>query len=622
VSIVLSQVSKRFGRHVVVDRVNLEVLDGELFVLLGPSGSGKSTVLRMIAGLAFPDEGKIMIHGSDVTHAPPQQRGIGFVFQNYSIFTHMTVAANIEFGLKIRGMGKVPRIRRTEELLEIVGLAGLGHRMPRQLSGGQQQRVALARALAYQPKVLLLDEPFGALDVKIRAHLRRTLSEVQKRLKVTAILVTHDQDEAFEVADRIGVLDRGRLLETGDPEKLYRCPRSAFVAIFLGGGNLLSAPAGRAEALLGPIATRSCSEMPREESQMAHIFFRPEQVRLTKEPPADGKPVLGRGVIADQVFSGSFRRVRVRVPRLRGWRQLAPPPSFGQEQWILEAELPAETSLEPGEQFVSVRGWTFLNPPRPRLLVFDNRASEGISHLAMGGWLASRLDGSVTVLRNRKDQERDEKVRDEVQRRLTEAGVQAANVLLPEGKSSEVLIREQTAHIYNFLLLTRSKADAKMSHLGIARMLTRILEGAEVPLLITARDFKPIERILVCTAAGEPGKTDVRMAAWLARRVRASVTLLHVLTPNSNDASAREHVANAASTLGSLDVHVDTRLVEAQSPAEAIVREAAQGDWDLLVLGGHGPHAGALFEPEDVTLQVLKQVDCSVLVVPDQEQVS
>jgi len=600
--------------------VNLEVLDGEMFVLLGPSGSGKSTVLRMIAGLTYPDDGKILIHGSDVTYAPPQERGIGFVFQNYSIFNHMTVAANIEFGLKIRGIPRNLRARRTEELLEIVGLAGLGNRMPRQLSGGQQQRVALARALAYQPKVLLLDEPFGALDVKIRAHLRRTLGEVQRRLNLTAILVTHDQDEAFEVADRIGVLERGRLLETGNPETLYRCPRSAFVATFLGGGNLLSAPVPRAEALFGKISSPGCPDQLREEAPMAHVFFRPEQVRLTKTPPEKGTPVLGRGSVAEQVFSGSSRRIRISLPRLPGWRQVAPPPSFGQDHWILESEMPSNTYPEPGEQFVSVSGWTFLNPPRPRMLVFDNAASESLSHLSLAAWLAATLDGTVTILRNRKEQERDEKVRDEVLRRANQAGLQAPTILLPEGKSSEVLIREQAANIYNYLLLTRPKIRPKMSPLGIPRMLARILQEAELPLLITARDFRPIKHILVCTAAGEPGKNDVITAAWLARRVKARVTLLHVLSPGASDASGRSHVANAVSTLKSLDVRAESRLIEAPSPVQAIVREASGDEFDLLVMGGHGPHARSLFEPQDVTVQVLKQVDCSVLVVPDQER--
>src|ERR1041385_7624188 len=216
-SIILDQLTKRYEGHPVVNRLSLEIANGEFFVLIGPSGSGKSTVLRMIAGLNTVDEGRVVLHGRDVTSATPQQRGVGFVFQHYALFQHMTVADNIEFGLRVRKAPVVQRQKRRDELLELVGLAGLGGRLPTQLSGGQQQRVALARALAHQPEVLLLDEPFGALDAKIREELRRAIREIQRAVGITTILVTHDQEEAFSMADRIGVMDRGRLQEVGEP---------------------------------------------------------------------------------------------------------------------------------------------------------------------------------------------------------------------------------------------------------------------------------------------------------------------------------------------------------------------------------------------------------------------
>src|SRR5215467_11630835 len=205
-SILLEQLTKRYQGHPVVNNVSLEVADGEFFVLLGPSGSGKSTILRMIAGLTGIDQGRVLLHGRDVGALPPQQRGVGFVFQHYALFRHMSVAENVEFGLRIRKVPAAERRRKRDELLELAGLAGLGARMPRQLSGGQQQRVALARALAYQPEVLLLDEPFGALDAKIRVDLRRTLRRIQRELGMTTIFVTHDQEEAFELADRMAVM--------------------------------------------------------------------------------------------------------------------------------------------------------------------------------------------------------------------------------------------------------------------------------------------------------------------------------------------------------------------------------------------------------------------------------
>ncbi|HEX2620672.1 MAG TPA: ABC transporter ATP-binding protein, partial [Phototrophicaceae bacterium] len=233
-SIVLDHISKNYGTQAIVRDVSLEIEQGELFVLLGPSGSGKSTILRMIAGLSSVDDGRIHLNGRDVTKTKTQKRGVGFVFQNYSLFQHMTVAQNIAFGLEIQKVPRPERDQRVRELLELIDLAALGDRTPSQLSGGQQQRVAVARALAQRPEVLLLDEPFGALDVKIRAQLRHNLREIQQRLNVTAILVTHDQDEAFELADRIGIIDGGRLLEVGTPAQLYRKPEHRFTATFIG----------------------------------------------------------------------------------------------------------------------------------------------------------------------------------------------------------------------------------------------------------------------------------------------------------------------------------------------------------------------------------------------------
>src|SRR6201987_2195576 len=240
-SITLDQVTKHYGGVPVVNDVSLDIGDGEFFVLLGPSGSGKSTLLRAIAGLSGVDHGRIALHGRDVTHISPRERGVGLVFQNYALFRHMTVADNIEFALRVRRVKAAERRQRRQELLRLVSLEGMDERLPAQLSGGQQQRVAVARALAHKPEVLLLDEPFGALDAKIREELRRTIREVQRELGITTVLVTHDQEEAFALADRIGVMNLGRLLETGKPNELYARPATRFVATFLGAANLLLA---------------------------------------------------------------------------------------------------------------------------------------------------------------------------------------------------------------------------------------------------------------------------------------------------------------------------------------------------------------------------------------------
>jgi sulfate/thiosulfate transport system ATP-binding protein len=232
-------VSKRFGSFCALDDVSLEVETGSLTALLGPSGSGKSTLLRVIAGLEQPDAGEIVISGEDATALAPQERGVGFVFQHYAAFKHMTVRDNVGFGLTVRKRPKAEIRARVDELLELVQLQPFGHRYPAQLSGGQRQRMALARALAVEPKVLLLDEPFGALDARVRAELREWLRRLHDEVHVTTVFVTHDQEEAMEVADQIAVLNRGRIEQVGGPRDLYDRPETEFVMSFVGPVNRL-----------------------------------------------------------------------------------------------------------------------------------------------------------------------------------------------------------------------------------------------------------------------------------------------------------------------------------------------------------------------------------------------
>src|SRR5688572_17017337 len=227
-------VTKRFGTFTALDDVSLVVEAGSLTALLGPSGSGKSTLLRVIAGLEQPDTGEIVISGEDATALAPQERGVGFVFQHYAAFKHMTVRDNVGFGLAVRKRPKAEIRARVDELLELVQLQPFGHRYPAQLSGGQRQRMALARALAVEPEVLLLDEPFGALDARVRAELREWLRRLHDEVHVTTVFVTHDQEEAMEVADRIVVLNHGRVEQDGPPRELYDRPANAFVMGFLG----------------------------------------------------------------------------------------------------------------------------------------------------------------------------------------------------------------------------------------------------------------------------------------------------------------------------------------------------------------------------------------------------
>jgi sulfate transport system ATP-binding protein len=232
--------NKRYGDFAALDNVDFTVPTGSLTALLGPSGSGKSTLLRAIAGLDTPDTGTITINGVDVTGVPPQQRGIGFVFQHYAAFKHLTVRDNVAFGLKIRKLPKSEIAEKVDNLLEVVGLAGFQTRYPNQLSGGQRQRMALARALAVDPQVLLLDEPFGALDAKVREDLRAWLRRLHDEVHVTTVLVTHDQAEALDVADRIAVLNKGRIEQIGTPAEVYDSPANSFVMSFLGNVSSLN----------------------------------------------------------------------------------------------------------------------------------------------------------------------------------------------------------------------------------------------------------------------------------------------------------------------------------------------------------------------------------------------
>lgn len=233
-AITVTGASKRYGDFSALDNVDFVVPTGSLTALLGPSGSGKSTLLRAIAGLDTPDTGAITINGRDVTGVPPQRRGIGFVFQHYAAFKHLTVRDNVAFGLKIRKLPKSEIKDKVDNLLEVVGLAGFQTRYPNQLSGGQRQRMALARALAVDPQVLLLDEPFGALDAKVREDLRAWLRRLHDEVHVTTVLVTHDQSEALDVADRIAVLNKGRIEQVGTPAEVYDSPANPFVMSFLG----------------------------------------------------------------------------------------------------------------------------------------------------------------------------------------------------------------------------------------------------------------------------------------------------------------------------------------------------------------------------------------------------
>ncbi|MGH3103058.1 MAG: sulfate/molybdate ABC transporter ATP-binding protein [Gaiellaceae bacterium] len=271
-AIAVRQVTKRFGDFTVLDNVSLAIASGSLTALLGPSGSGKSTLLRLIAGLEQPDSGEIAIAGEDTAALSPQKRGVGFVFQHYAAFKHLTVRENIAFGLKIRRRPKREVRERVDELLSLVQLEGLAERYPSQLSGGQRQRMALARALAVEPRVLLLDEPFGALDARVRKELRTWLRRLHDEVHVTTVLVTHDQEEAMEVADRVAVMNHGRIEQTGKPRDLYEHPTNEFVMSFVGPVNRFGETFVRPHDLELKLAANGTSEAAVIE-RIVHLGF-------------------------------------------------------------------------------------------------------------------------------------------------------------------------------------------------------------------------------------------------------------------------------------------------------------------------------------------------------------
>ena len=291
----LSGLRKTFGTTVAVDHFDLDVAEGEFVALLGPSGCGKTTVMRMIAGIADPDRGEIRIGEARADGLPPERRNIGLVFQSYALFPHMTVAANVGFGLRMRRLGREEIARRVAESLALVDLGPLGGRYPRELSGGQQQRVALARALVIEPQALLLDEPLSNLDAKLREHLREDLRALQRRLGTTTIYVTHDQAEALALADRVVLMNGGRIVEEGAPETLYRAPRHRFTAEFLGHTNLVPGKAigGRVTFPWGAVAAGSGAA-----DGNVMLSVRPEDVGISVAED-------GAGAVTDVTFLGA-----------------------------------------------------------------------------------------------------------------------------------------------------------------------------------------------------------------------------------------------------------------------------------------------------------------------------
>ena len=593
-SIELENVTKKYGERAVVAGLKLSIATGELFVLLGPSGSGKSTVLRMIAGLTDVDSGRVLLHGKDVTRVSARARGVGFVFQHYALFRHMTIAQNIEFALRVRGVPARKRAHRRDELLELVELSGFGGRRPRQLSGGQQQRVALARALAHEPQVLLLDEPFGALDARIRGELRLTLRRIQHELGITAIFVTHDQEEAFELGDRLAVLDHGRLLEVGPPQELYLRPQTEFVATFLGAANLLvgeSSPAGiRIGDLKIPFAGDGSVTAVGGRVQ---VLFRPEDVALEPEPSSLNAPALGQGVVEQTSFAGAQERLLLRLPSMRGVRSISPPVAFGSDYFLVEASrtphAARDVPLRAGDSaWVGIRRVHTLAHPEMHFLVVTGGSPHDRAALAMGAEIARRSQARITLFAQA------EREGDALTKLLREAKDSVGgDVTIHEGRSSagsrpEAVAEEISRAPYDLVVLGWQPREGR-------EVVEEALAGGAEHLLIVPTTAPAPTSVLVCVAVGEPGKRDVAFSARLARHLDAETTVMTVLSEERDDGDAKDaalrFLEGGVRTLARSGVRAVTR-VRTGDPEDEIRAQLSEGKHDLLVLGSPWPRYG------------------------------
>src|SRR5258706_1351548 len=591
-SIVLDQLTKRFEGHSVVNRLSLEIANGEFFVLIGPSGSGKSTVLRMIAGLNTVDEGQVILHGRDVTSATPQQRGVGFVFQHYALFQHMSVADNIEFALRVRKVSSAKRQKRKDELLEVVGLAGLGGRLPSQLSGGQQQRVALARALAHQPEVLLLDEPFGALDAKIRIELRRALRKIQTELGITTIFVTHDQEEAFELADRLGVMNFGRLLEVGTPHELYQHPQTEFVATFLGTTNLLVGESTTNGVQLGPLSfpldiiTSQINQA--SSAQRVQVLFRPEDVSLALPDAELDVPQLGQGKVEESTFSGSFERLRLRLPPISAVRTIAAPVAFGDDTALVAVTRTQDVAhrfpLKRGDKVnVGIQRIHTLVHPGLSFLILTNGSSIAEAAMSFGGQIARLAHARVTILSYGSAAKHQQSYFQEVKEKLG-SGLAILEGRATQDKLDMAVSREVERQHYDLIIIGYDK-KSPAKNIALA---AGILQSGEHHLLLVPETHSEPAHALICVTSGEPGKEDVLFAGRFLRHLGAQATLLSVIPAVGNKTEqydrAQRFLSSGARTLEVLGVPAQVEI-HAGNVHQEIKNQMQEGGHDLLILG-------------------------------------
>jgi sulfate/thiosulfate transport system ATP-binding protein len=547
-------VTKRYQESPVVNDVSLDIGDGEFFVLLGPSGSGKSTLLRAIAGLTGVDHGRIALHGRDVTHLPARLRGVGLVFQNYALFRHMTVAENIEFALRVRRMRAAARRERRKELLRLVALEGMDDRLPVQLSGGQQQRVAVARALAHKPEVLLLDEPFGALDAKIREELRSTIREVQRELGITTVLVTHDQEEAFALADRIGVMNYGRLLEIGRPVDLYARPATRFVATFLGAANLLLARQSARGISFGEETAVTAAGDPTQGVREHEVVavLRPEELELAPTREALRAPYMARGEVAEILFSGAHERLRV---RLDGNRTAAVRmPTERTDGTLLEVTRTQHEQrvfpLAPGQSVaVGVRRLHVLSTPLSSFTVCaqSDAEAQALAGQALLVELATRMKTRVSI--------RVESAREE----------HHTHAAAPAFKGAAVVAAQP----------------------GAARTIEWLLQQGAEEVLVLPENAPAPQRVIIHWVDESARRATLAVSASLLRHLSAEAVYVGILpgddeTERPRGMRALLDARSEAQAIHGLEIRTELRFGDV---AQALVQRLAESPDQLLILG-------------------------------------
>jgi sulfate transport system ATP-binding protein len=529
----------------------------------------------------------------------------------------MNVAQNIEFGLEVQKLPRPQREAKRDELLELVGLVGLGGRMPSQLSGGQQQRVALARALAVEPEVLLFDEPLGALDAKIRAELRRSLKRIQQKSGVAAILVTHDQEEAFDLGDRIGVMNYGRLIEVGTPRELYENPKTENVASFLGSANLLLGQIQGEEIRIGeqsfPIPSIT---LDLASSDRAQVLFRPEDVDLARDVDGLTSSPLGKGQIIAKEFKGTHEHLCVALPAIQGVRSISPRVPYGNPGFIMEVNRPPEQSaalpLKVGDDaVVGVRRMHVLSHPGMNFLLVTDGSLRSQSAITMGGYMARMAHAKVLMLGIGENQSKLENHLLEARKQI---GSGMASLQVQASIEPFATAISQAGEQQDFdLLIFGWRPAAGYGQLGQA------LGSGDHHLFLATQPLSRLSKALICLASGEPGKDTVLFAGRLLRHMGAEATLMTVLPESRRrdlpESRIERFLRDGQQSLARFGVPAKT-IIKTGGLLPAIQEEMQTEHYDLVVLGASLPDRHGQVDLGQSIGPILSSVEnCSFLII-------